>query len=331
MIKPLKIVGMGKYLPNRRVSAKELEERHRIPKGWIIKYSGVEYRHYANDSETCAYMGAKALEEALQKADLVFEDLDLIVSASASFDYPIPHRACWIPKEMGKLEAGIPCFDLDSTCLSFITALDVVSSLLDGERYKRIAIVSSEISSKSLNYKDWESSTLLGDGAAAAIVALPNEGDSSAILNANMQTFSKGVAHTIVRAGGNVAHGRDKNIEDEAFTFDMRGRELLRLVMKITPSFVKGLFESLDFEAKDLDLCIPHQASKAGLKMGRRLLKLKEKQYFSHIETHGNCIAASIPMALYDAVEAGRVVRGNRVLLIGTGAGLSIGGVVLEY
>ncbi|MGB0929143.1 MAG: 3-oxoacyl-[acyl-carrier-protein] synthase III C-terminal domain-containing protein [Chitinophagales bacterium] len=322
---------MGKYLPIRQVSANELEERHQIPKGWIAKHSGVEYRHYANDSETCAYMGAKALEEALKKAGLVFEDLDLIVSASGSFDYPIPHRACWIPKEMGKLEAGIPCFDIDATCLSFITALDVVSSLLDGWRYRRVAIVSSEISSKSLNYKDWESSTLLGDGAAAAIVALPNEGENCAVLNANMQTFSKGVAHTIVRAGGNIAHGRDKSIRDEEFTFDMRGRELLRLVMQITPPFMKKLFEPFDFEVKDLDLCIPHQASKAGLKMGRRLLKLKEKQYFSHIKTHGNCIAASIPMALYDAIEAKQIVRGSKVLLVGTGAGLSIGGVVIRY
>lgn len=322
---------MGKYLPTRQVPAIELEKAHQIPKGWIAKHSGVEYRHYANEAETCAYMGARALEEALQKAELVFEDLDLIVCASGSFDYPIPHRACWIPKEMGKLEAGIPCFDIDSTCLSFITALDVVSSLLDGKRYRRIAIVSSEIASKSLNYKDWESSSLLGDGAAAAIVALPNDGDSSAVLNANMQTFSKGVAHTIVRAGGNIAHGRDKSIVDEAFTFDMRGRELLRLVMQITPPFVKNLFEPLDFEVKDLDLCIPHQASKAGLKMGQRLLRLKENQFFSHLETHGNCIAASIPMALYDAIEAKRIVRGDKVLLIGTGAGLSIGGVVLEY
>ena len=328
--KSLKILGMGKYLPTRRVSATELEEIYQIPKGWIAKHSGVEQRHYAT-FETGAYMGAEALKEALRKADLVFEDLDLVISAGASFDYPIPHRACWIPKEMGKLEAGIPCFDVDSTCLSFITALDVASSLLDGQRYQRIAIVSSEISSKSLNYKDWESSTLLGDGAAAAIVGLPTEGEPAAILNANMQTFAKGVSNTVVFAGGNVAHGRDKTIADERFTFQMKGRELLRLVMRITPPFVQNLFQTLDFEVQDIDLCIPHQASKAGLKMGRRLLQLKESQYFSHLSTHGNCIAASIPMALYDAIEANRVVRGSKVLLIGTGAGLSIGGLVLVY
>ncbi|MEZ4886633.1 MAG: 3-oxoacyl-[acyl-carrier-protein] synthase III C-terminal domain-containing protein [Chitinophagales bacterium] len=321
---------MGKYLPTHRVSATELEEAHQIPKGWICKHSGVEYRHYAT-FETGAYMGVQALQEALMKANLVFEDLDLIVSAGASFDYPIPHRACWIPKEMEKLEAGIPCFDIDSTCLSFITALDVVSCLLDGQRYRRVAIVSSEIASKSLNYKDWESSTLLGDGAAAAIVGLSLEGESSAILNANMQTFAKGVENTIVWAGGNVAHGRNKTIADEQFTFQMKGRELLRLVMQITPPFVKNLFEPLDFEVKNLDLCIPHQASKAGLKMGRRLLQLKDSQFFSHLETHGNCIAASIPMALYDAIESKRIVRGDKLLLVGTGAGLSIGGLVLVY
>ena len=322
---------MGKYLPIRKVTANELEEKYGIPKGWIVKHSGVWIRHYATAVETGAYMGAKALEEALQKADLVFEDLDLIISAGASFDYPIPHRACWIPHEMGKLEAGIPCFDIDATCLSFISALDVASCLLDGKRYRKIAIVSSEISSKSLNYKDTESATLLGDGAAAAIVGLSTERKFSKVLSADMQTFSKGVAHTIVRAGGNVLHGRDKNIADERFTFHMHGRELLRLVMKITPPFIAKLFQPLDFGVKNVDLCIPHQASKAGLKMGRRLLQLKEEQYFSHLETHGNCIAASIPMALYDAIEAKRIVRGSKVLLIGTGAGLSIGGIVIVY
>ncbi len=327
---PLKILGMGKYLPTCRVSAEELEEKYHIPAAWIRKHAGVEFRHYAT-FETGAYMGARALEEALEKASLEFEDLDVIISAGASFDYPIPHRACWVPKELGKLEAGVPCFDIDSTCLSFITALDVASSLLGAGRYERIAIVSSEISSKSLNYKDRESAALLGDGAAAAIVGLSEVGESSKLLNANMQTFAKGVAHTIVPAGGNAAHGRDKSIADEEFTFHMRGRELLRLVMQITPPFLENLFAPLDFSLEEMDLCIPHQASKAGLKMGRRLLGLEESKYFSHLETHGNCIAASIPMALYDAIEAEKIVRGSRILLIGTGAGLAIGGVVLVY
>ena len=169
--RPIKIRSIASYIPSQKISSEKLEQQLGLPKGWVMKANGVQNRYHVAAHETGAYMGAKALQKALDKAGLQFEDLDLLIDASGSFDHPIPHNACLIPKEMGILDAGIPCWDIDSTCLGFVTALDTASYLLEGKRYKNIAIVNSEIASKSLNPNDPKTATLFGDAATAAIVS----------------------------------------------------------------------------------------------------------------------------------------------------------------
>lgn len=330
MLNRVKIVSMGKYLPARIVKSSEIEEKMGLEPGWALARSGVAERHFVTD-ETCAIMGARALEEALEKAGMKYEELDAIVGASGSYDHPIPYNACLIQKEMGKGESGTACWDIDSTCLSFVTALDVVSYLIEAGKYKNVAIVTSEIASKSLNYKEKESSTLLGDGAAAAIITKASEDEPSKIIASEMKTYSKGAYHTYVKGGGNVIHPNDPNRNDEDFTFTMKGRAILEMAFELLPKFFHQLFKQVDFGIKDLDLFVPHQASKVALEMAKQSFGLSDEQFVNNLETHGNCIAASIPMALYDAIEAGRVKRGDKICLVGTAAGLSMGGLLFIY
>lgn len=327
----IKILGSGKYLPERVVLSEDFEKEHGIEAGWALSMSGVRERHFANEKETCSYMGARALERALESTGLKFEDLDAVVGASGSYDHPIPYNACLITREMGYDDAGTPCFDIDSTCLSFVTALDVVSYLIEAGRYKTVAIVTSEIASKSLNPKERESATLLGDGSAAFIITKTPEGESSKIIAAEMQTFSKGAFHTSVKGGGNVIHPNDPNRQPEDFTFHMKGRAILEMSFEKLPGFFTKLFTKAGFPLTELKLLVPHQASKYALQSAKQFLGLKDEQFYINLETHGNCIAASIPMAFHDALQEGRVQRGDKVALIGTAAGLSLGGVVLEF
>ncbi|MFN8670901.1 MAG: 3-oxoacyl-[acyl-carrier-protein] synthase III C-terminal domain-containing protein [Candidatus Sericytochromatia bacterium] len=330
----VKIVSMGKYLPERVVKAEDFEKEHGIDEGFSINMSGVAERHFANEKETCSYMGARALEKALEKAGMKYEDLDVIVGASGSYDHPIPYNACLIQKEMGKEESGTPCWDVDSTCLSFVTAFDVVSYMIEAGRYKNVAIVSSEIASKSLNPKERESATLLGDGAVAMILTKTPENEPSMIIASEMQTFSKGAFHTSVKGGGNVIHPNDPNSNPEDFTFNMKGRAILEMSFELIPKFLEKLFTQAQVHPKMLDLFVPHQASKFALLKGKELLcmiGMKESAFVDVLEKHGNCIAASIPIALHDALEEGKVERGGKVALVGTAAGLSLGGIILVY
>lgn len=330
MLNRVKIVSMGKYLPDNIVKSETIEEKIGIEPGWALSRSGVRERRFAT-TENCSFMGARALENALEKAGMKYEDLDAIIGASGSFDHPIPYNACLIQKEMGKGESGTPCWDVDSTCLSFVTALDVVSYLIEAGKYKTVAIVTSEIASRSINYKERESATLLGDGAAAAIITKATEEEGSAIIASEMETYSKGAYHTAVMGGGNHIHPNDENSNPEDFTFTMKGRAVLEMAFEKLPGFMKKLMTSAKTPIKDLALFVPHQASKMGLETAKQAFGFTDKQFVSNLETHGNCIAASIPMALHDAIEEGRVQRGEKIALVGTAAGLSLGGVVLIY
>lgn len=330
MINRVKIAGMGKFLPEQVVSSEQIEQKMGLEAGWAYARSGVKERRFVT-TETCSFMGARALEKALESANMKYEDLDAIIGASGSFDHPIPYNSCLIQKEMGQEDSGTPCWDVDSTCLSFVTALDVVSYLIEAGKYKTVAIVTSEIASKSLNYKERESATLLGDGAAAAIITKASLEEGSGIIASEMETYSKGAYHTSVLGGGNVIHPNDENSKPEDFTFNMKGRAVLEMAFEKLPAFMSKLFKSAKVYPKDVDIFVPHQASKVALDMAKQAFGFTDKQFVTNLETHGNCIAASIPMALCDAIDQGRVNRGDTVCLVGTAAGLSLGGVVLQY
>jgi 3-oxoacyl-[acyl-carrier-protein] synthase-3 len=278
-------------------------------------------------------MGAQALQAALGEAGLQYADLDLLISAAGSFDHPIPHQACLIPGQMGLPPGHAPCFDVDATCLSFVTALDVATALMAAGRYRRIAIVTAEIASRSLNPADEETFTLLADGAAAAVIeaAEPGSPGSIRVLGALMRTFPQGAAFTMVPGGGNALHPIDRSLPGTAFTFHMKGREVLRMAMEQLPDFLQDLYAPLPFALAETDLIIPHQASRVGLAFFQKLAGLRQEQVWTNLEHYGNCIAASIPLGLHDAIRAGALGPGQRFALMGTAAGLSIGGLVLEW
>ncbi|MCP4440367.1 MAG: beta-ketoacyl-ACP synthase III [Aureispira sp.] len=328
--KPIKIVSMGQYLPVQKVDSASLEKELGLEEGWILKTNGVRSRHYVNAQETGAYMGAQALQKALNRANMQFEDLDLLIDASGSFDFPIPHNACLIPRELGILNAGIPCWDVDSTCLGFVTALDMASYLLDGSRYSNVAIVNSEIASKSLNPKDPKSATLFVDAAIATIVSYCSTDEGKGVLAAGMETYSQGAHYTRVKGGGNALHPNTKTTFSD-FTFAMEGKAVMRLGMQKILPFVEKLFSTVELEMSDIDCIIPHQASKMALDFAQKVFKWRSDQMVSILADYGNCISTSIPLALYTAIESGQLQRGDSCLLLGTAAGLSVGGLVFVY
>jgi len=327
-MKKLKIVSMSKYLP-QKIESKELEEEFGIPLGWSEKYSGVKSKHWVTH-ETNAFMGAKCLSSALEKANLKLEDLDLIISASATYDFPIPHQAPLIKKRLNNFETDIPCISIDSTCLSFVTALDIASYLLNGQRFNRIAIVTSEIASKNLNPKDFETFTLFGDGASCAIVEYSKSRDSY-VLGAHMITKEEGAEETIVKGGGLEFHFKDYAYDPKFFSFQMKGKNLLRLAKKHIKPFISKLLSQIELTASDIDYFVPHQGSKMGLYLFEKIYPEFKGKVANNLSTHGNCIAASIPMALCDAIKERKINRGDTIVLAGTSAGFSVGGIVLKY
>ena len=328
---PFKIIGVGRFLPQNQINSTELEKALQIPKGWSAKYSGVKLRYHASPDESSASMGAKALREALENANLNPQDLNLLISAGATFDYPIPNQASLIKHELGLPDAfDFPCIDLDTTCLSFVSALHYAAMYVQQPGIRNIAIVSAEIASKGLNPECWETATLFGDAAAAAIITKDETG-AHGMVKYLIKTYPQNIEAAIIKGGGNRLHIKDYPYDPELHSFKMEGIQLLKMAREKIPIFLETFFENIPINIHEVDWIMPHQASRAGLAILQQIYQLSEKQVCSNLEQQGNCIAASIPSLLYEAIKAGKVQDGHTLLLSGTSAGFSIGGILLKY
>jgi 3-oxoacyl-[acyl-carrier-protein] synthase-3 len=326
---PLKIIGLGRYLPSRVVTNSELEKMCGIPAGWVERRNGVRERRWVTD-ETSSFMSAQAAREALDEAGLKPNQLDLIINASGTGEQAIPDTGALIQRQLGLGKSGIPAMTVHATCLSFVAALDVAGNFLQNGRYKNILIASADVASCGINPKEPESATLVGDAAAAVVLTRPGEGDKSMLHHAHFKTYGDGAHLTTIMGGGSARHPRKPNHNPEDDLFHMDGPAVLRMVREIGADFLEELHPGLSKSIVDIDVVVPHQASKIGLLMLTRF-GWPESKTMQTLETLGNCVAASIPVTLYQAVRDGKIQRGDKVLLVGTGAGLSIGGLILTF
>ncbi|RXZ83113.1 beta-ketoacyl-ACP synthase III [Paenibacillaceae bacterium] len=325
------ILGTGKYLPKRRVTSSEMDRLLHVKDGWVLKKSDVGVRYFVED-ETASQMGAYAAEAALADAGLTFADIDCLVCASGTMEQPIPCTAVLIQKAMGQQHSGVPAFDINSTCLSFVAGMDMMSYLIEAGRYRRILLVSTEIASIGLNWEHKESAALFGDGAAAVVLGQSEPGTGSAIISASMKTFSEGAHMSEIRGGGSGMHAREhSDATADNFLFDMDGTEIFRLASRKLPNFVDGLLRQANMSMKDMKLVIPHQGSAMAMRILQRKLGIAKHQMMYITPNHGNTIAASIPMGLHEAIRQKKIERGDRVMLLGTSAGVSLGGVIFKY
>ncbi len=325
---PAKIVSTGIYLPGEPVTSAQLEIQYNKALGWTDNHSGVKQRYWASAGDTCTSMGVTALRNALTNAGLCYDDLDLVVCASATYDYPIPHNACLIQSHF-ESSKPIPGFDIDATCLGWIVAMEVCSKMLDGVRYKKIAIVCSEISSIHLNPEDWETFSLLGDGAFACILGCADE-VGQGMLHADMKTYPQAAKTNIVELGGNAFPFHAYPIDERRY-FRMDGKHLLKLAYETLPSFFDVFFKDADMSLSDVKWIFPHQASLPGLLLSERLLGMTESQLVVNIQNYGNTLSCGAGIALHETLLTKKVNRGDLIMIVGTGAGFSIGGSLWRF
>jgi len=333
-MKSFSILGTGSYLPVGTVLSSELDEELGFPTGTVEAKSGVFSRRRVDTSDTTSSMAAAAAEAALAEAGLGVRDLDLIISASGTVERAIPCSAVLVQKRLGLSGSSIPCFDVNSTCLSFLTALDVAAAFIATGAYRTVLIVSSDIPSLGLDRGHLESFSIFGDGAAAAVVGA-ERGRPVKVVASRMETYSGASESCRVTAGGTGLHPCKPGVTHDdliaSSRFFMDGKAAYKVSAENIGGFVERLFGKTGFGIGDMDLVIPHQASLLAMHHLRRRLGIPEDRLVDIFRDHGNQVAASLPTALHHALSTGRVERGNRVLMIGTGAGISIAGMVLEF
>ena len=328
----VRILGTGHYLPDEAVTSAEIDVRLNHPPGYIERYSGVRKRHVTDRSDNAAILGARAAARALAAANLDKSDIDCLISASASMDQGMPCNASLMHQELGLSDTAVPAFDVNASCLGFLAAIDTVSWAIAAGRYKRVLIIAADVASCGLNWDNIESSAIFGDGGAAAVIG-PSDGEpGSMILSTNLQTHSVGADLCRIPGGGTRFH---PNRIDEPYlplaSFRMDGKGVFKLASEHLPGFIERLLDAAGTNRQEIDWVVPHQASHLALKHLTKRLGLCREKVVNIFADHGNQVAASLPTALDVAIRDGRICRGQRVLMIGAGAGFSMGGAVLDY
>ncbi|MBR6987212.1 MAG: 3-oxoacyl-ACP synthase [Clostridiales bacterium] len=311
-MRKVEITGYGYYVPEQTVEFGG-QIRHRVPKG---------------GSDTQLSMAVAAAKAALANSGLEITDIDCIVSASAVGVQPIPCTAALIHEQIAK-GTDIPAMDINTTCTSFVSSFDYVSYLIDAGRYNKVLLVASELASVGLNPKQKESYELFGDGAAAVVLSKCESGTSGVIFG-KQATWSEGAHDTEIR-GGLTGLYPDKYAEDPAeYCFDMNGLKVLKLAGRKLPKFFDAFLEESGYTMDDIDVVVPHQASKA-LGMIMPLIGVPKDKYIDIVPQYGNMVSVAIPHALIWAIENGKIKKGDTVLLIGTAAGLTANALLFKY
>jgi len=318
----VKVAATGFYAPPRVETAAELAPRIGTSEEWIATRTGVRERRVSD--EPIEVMAAHAAREALQAGGAP----DLIVNASVSPRQLIPDTSVYVQHELG-LE-GIPCHSVHASCLSFVVAFHSAAALVAAGAYRRVLVVSAERASIGRNLAEPESAALLGDGAAAAVLEPTPKGEASELVGWRMATWPRGASLTEVRGHGLRLHPNDPATRTEDNQFSMDGPGVYRMALRHVRPLVLALLKDHGLTPADVDWLVPHQASGPGLDMLPRL-GFPAERTVNIVGQFGNCVAASVPMALAHLAASGRLKRGQRVLLLGTGAGFSVGAALLRW
>ena len=327
----LRICGSGTALPAHATPSGELDRRFALPEGTIEARYGVRQRPTCVD-ENASGLAVRACIAALAGAGLDWDDIDCLVVASATMDQALPFNAAMVLGQAPGVARHIAAFDIGASCLSFIAALDTISYLIDAGRYHHVLVVSSDIATFALDWTELGEAAIFGDGAAAVVVRRSAADEPSCILASRIATFSEGTDWCHIKAGGSRHHPARCDGDFERLTrFHMDGPRLFKLVSRELPRFVASVLEHAALTMRDLRIVVPHQASRLALDHLARRLRVDPSRIVDILADHGNQVAASLPTALHHAIAGGRLARGDAFLLVGTGAGVTMGGMAMVY
>lgn len=299
--------------------------------GWTEATFGIASRGLAAPDETTSFMAAQAARTALAQAGWAQGDFDVLIGACGVMEQPIPGASVIIQQALGLGGSGIMAFDVNQTCLSFVTALDVAAMGFAAGRWRRALIVSSDIASAGLDMATPPASAIFGDGAAAVCVEAGDDPDGPALLSRRIETYGDGKDLCSLRAGGTrirVEEGYDALVAGSKFQMDAFG--IFKAAARRVPPLLDAVLGEAQLTRETVNVIVPHQASRPGLDHVKKLMGGDVARVIDLFSDHGNQIAASLPTALARAQAEGRLKPGTTVLLLGTAAGISAAAMVLR-
>ncbi|MFE5427674.1 beta-ketoacyl-ACP synthase III [Peribacillus simplex] len=305
------ILGLGRYLPDKIVTNADLEKIMDTSDEWIRTRTGIEQRRIANDDIDTSDMAYQAAKAALKNAEISAEEIDLILVATVTPDQSFPSVACMIQEKLGAMKAA--AMDVSAACAGFMYAMITAQQFIKSGAYKHVLIVGVEKLSKVTNWEDRNTAVLFGDGAGAVVLGPVSEGKG-------ILSFELGADGT----GG-------KHLLQEGDFIHMNGREVFKFAVRQMGESSLSVLDKAGLTKEDVDLLVPHQANIRIMEASRERLDLPLEKMTKTIHKYGNTSSASIPMALVEEMEAGRIKDNDLIVMVGFGGGLTWGAIALRW
>jgi 3-oxoacyl-[acyl-carrier-protein] synthase-3 len=321
------ILGTGKYVPERRLTNKELEQLVETNEEWIVSRTGIKERRIADPSQATSDLAYEASIRALEAAGITADQLDLIVVATITPDMFFPSTACILQEKLGAKKAA--AYDLSAACSGFIYGLANASGFIATGMYRYVLVIGAECLSRITDYTDRNTCILFGDGAGAVVLGEVPEGRGFK----SFKLGADGAGGDLLRicGGGSRVPSTEQSVSEGRHFIEMNGRDVFKFAVRVMGSAADEALGIANLDKADIDLLIPHQANIRIIQSAIERLSLPEEKCMINLDRYGNMSSASIPVALAEAVEEGRVKEGDNIVLVGFGGGLTWGASVITW
>ncbi|HEX3626968.1 MAG TPA: beta-ketoacyl-ACP synthase III [Verrucomicrobiae bacterium] len=321
------IVGVGSYVPSKILTNHDLEKMVDTSDDWITTRTGIKERRLAAENEWTSHMAANAAEKAMKMAGVTAAEIDLIIIATITPDMPFPATACLVQEKIGA--KGAAAFDLEAACSGFIYALEIGQQFIMSRTYDTVLVIGAEKLSSIVDWSDRNTCVLFGDGAGAAV--LQNRDDSHGLLTAVMGADGEKGELLLMPGGGSRCPATKASVDARLHYLRMDGKQAFKSAVQAMESAAKEALARCELTVSEIKCIIPHQANRRIIDAVAERLGAKPEQLFVNVDKYGNTSAASVAIALDEAVSSGRLSRGDLVLLVVFGAGLTWGAAVIEW
>ena len=322
-----KIVSTGSYLPEKVLTNFDLERMVETSDQWITERTGIKERRIANENQAASDLAHEASKIALDRASLKAEDIDLIITATVTGDMPFPSTACILQDKLGAKKAA--AFDINAACSGFLYGLYVADSFIRSGMHKKILVVGTEVLSKITDWEDRTTCILFGDGAGAVIVEPTIEDRGILSMSVNSDGSMWDLLH--LPAGGSKIPASRESVDNKLHFIKMRGNETFKFAVRALEDLVIRILEENKLDPSQLSLLIPHQANLRIIQATADRLGIPMEKVLINIDKYGNTSAASIPIALDEAVTSERVNDGDYILLEAFGGGLTWASALIKW
>lgn len=324
-----KILGTGSYLPEKLLTNKDIEKLVETTSDWIVERTGIRERHIAPEGQNNSDLCVQAARRALEMAGLKPTDLDMILVATVSGDQTMPSTACVVQNKLGCRD--IFALDVTAACSGFIYGLTIAHQFIQTGMYKNILVIGAEVLSRIVDYTDRNTCILFGDGAGAAILGRTPEGEPSQILTSHLHADGSLGNLLELPASGTAIPLTHEAIDKRLHLVKMQGKEVFKNAVRTMTVCAQEALESSGVDKDHVDWMIPHQANLRITDSVAKHFEIPKEKVIINLERTGNTSAATIPIALDEAVRDGRVQRGQTVLMVAFGAGLTSGSLMMKF